>query len=80
MRGTASLNEVMVGYSTDSREQQTGNYIPPKPVYVINGNIGSEETFRQLDPNSIKSITRLKPADAKAYMDHRQKPALRWLN
>jgi len=65
MRGTASLNDVVVtGYGT--ADEKANNYIPPKPVYVVNGNIVSEETFQQLDPNSIKSITRLKPADAKS--------------
>ena len=65
MRGTASLNDVVVtGYGTS--DEKANNYIPLKPVYVVSGNIVSEETFQQLDPNSIKSITRLKPADAKS--------------
>lgn len=65
IRGQANLNDVVVvGYGTE-RKEEAANYIPPKPVYVVNGNIISDEAFRQINPNSIKSINRLKAADAK---------------
>ena len=67
MRGTASLNEVVVvGYGTQKRDDVDKPYVAPKAVYIVNGNIISDEAFQQINPNSIKSISKLKPNDAKA--------------
>ena len=66
VRGASSLNDVVVvGYGTERKEDAINNYTPPKPVYVVNGNIVSEEAFQQINPNSIKSIKKIKAADAK---------------
>jgi hypothetical protein len=65
IRGTAGLNDVVVvGYGTSDKEG-ISNYTQPKPVYVVNGSIISEEAFEQINPNSIKSINKLKPSEAK---------------
>ncbi len=66
VRGASSLNDVVVvGYGTEKKDDAVNNYTPPRPVYVVNGNIISEETFQQINPNSIKSIKKIKAADAK---------------
>lgn len=65
--GTASLDEVVVtGYGTNGSGEADRNYVAPKPVYVVNGSIMGEETFQQIDPGNIKSMEKLKPADARA--------------
>lgn len=66
IRGTSNLSEVVVvGYTSASGESSGNNYVPPpKPVYVVDGNIMNEEEFAQIDPNSIKSINKLKPSEA----------------
>lgn len=67
IRGTASLDEVVVvGYGSTRKEDITGSEVVRKPVYIVNGNVVSEEAFQQIDPNSIKSIDKLKPAAAKS--------------
>ena len=67
IRGAASLNDVVVvGYGTSGSENAGNNYVAPKPVYIVNGNIINDEAFEQINPNSIKSINKLKPGDAKA--------------
>lgn len=64
-RGT--LNEVVVttGYGTESVNFEK-QHAAPKQVYIVNGNIISDEDFQQINPNSIKSISKLKPGDAKS--------------
>ncbi len=64
----ASLNEVVVvGYGTEKeRNEANKTYTPPAPVYVVNGSIINQDAFQQIDPNSIKSLNKLKIADAKA--------------
>lgn len=68
IRGASTLDDVVVvGYSSTSGESSGNNYVPPpKPVYVVDGNIMSEEEFAQIDPNSIKSMNKLKPSEASA--------------
>ncbi len=64
---TSALNEVVVvGYGTEKRDDIDKPYVAPKQIYIINGNIVSDEAFQQINPNSIKSIIKLKPNDAKA--------------
>jgi hypothetical protein len=66
MRDATNLNEVVVvGYGTAKKDAITGSAAAPKPVYVVNGSVVSEEAFQQINPNSIKSIDHLKPAAAK---------------
>jgi hypothetical protein len=66
IRGASNLSEVVVvGYGAEKKDDMAGNYVAPKPVYVVNGNVVSDDVFRQIDPNSIKSIDKLKPAAAK---------------
>lgn len=63
---SANLNEVVVvGYGTTSSGEADRQYVAPKPVYVVNGNIISEDEFQQINPNSIKSMEKLKSSDAK---------------
>lgn len=67
IRGTTSLDEVVVtGYGTQSSSDNDKPYVAPKPVYVVNGNIIDDETFQQINPNSIKSIKVLKSGEAKS--------------
>lgn len=67
IRGTSSLNDVVVvGYSTINLNEVNKSYAAPKPVYVVNENIIDEDAFAQINPNSIKSINKLKPGDAKS--------------
>lgn len=65
IRSTASLSDVVVvGYGQSSTEADK-TYVTPKPVYVVNGSIVSDEAFQQIDPNSIKSMNMLKANEAK---------------
>jgi DNA-binding transcriptional MerR regulator len=67
IRGVASLNEVVVtGYAGNSDAEKSNAYVAPKPVYILNGDIISDETFAQINPNSIKRLSELKPKDAKS--------------
>lgn len=67
LRGASSLNEVVVvGYGTDNKNDAVNNYIAPKPVYIVNGNIVSDDVFKQIDPNAIKKIEVLKSKAATA--------------
>lgn len=67
LRGISSLNDVVVvGYGTEKSESANNYTPPPKPVYVVNGNIMSEEEFQKIDPNAIKKIEKLKPNAASA--------------
>lgn len=62
----ANLSEVVVvGYGTDKKEDMANTYVPAKPVYVVNGDIISEEAFNQINPNNIKSIKKLKASESK---------------
>ncbi len=62
-----SLDEVVVGYGTQRKDDGIEAAAPPPPpVYVVNGNIISAEAFRQIDPNAIKSLNKLKVNEAKA--------------
>lgn len=66
IRGAENLQDVVVvGYGTQSAGNIDKTYVAPKPVYVVNGNVISDEDFQQIDPNSIKSINKLKASDAK---------------
>ncbi len=65
--GKESLNEVVVvGYSSPNAGDRDKPYVAPKAVYIVNGNIISDEDFGQINPNSIKAMEKLKPGDAKA--------------
>jgi hypothetical protein len=67
LRGISSLNDVVVvGYTSQNASDVDKPYVVPKSVYIINGNIVSDEAFEQINPNSIKSINKLKPNDAKS--------------
>jgi hypothetical protein len=67
IRGTSSLQDVVVvGYGTETSDDKEKLYVAPKQVYIVNGNIVSDEAFQEINPNSIKSISKLKPNDAKA--------------
>ena len=62
-----ALSEVVVTSAYGAmRNESAGNYTPPKPVYVVNGTIVSDDAFQQMDPNSIKSMNKLKSGEAKA--------------
>jgi Domain of unknown function (DUF4139)/TonB-dependent Receptor Plug Domain len=64
MRGESSLNDVVVvGYGTSGNELNNDS---PKPVYVVNGTIMSEEEFQKINPNAIKKMEKLKPSAASA--------------
>lgn len=66
LRGASSLNEVVVtGYNVKSDADEGNGFVAPKPVYILNGGIISDETFQQINPNSIKKLNVLKPKDAK---------------
>jgi hypothetical protein len=67
LRGISSLNDVVVvGYGTNNGES-SDTYVPsPKPVYILNGKIMSEEEFQKINPNVIKKIEKLKPNAASA--------------
>ncbi|CAN5264213.1 DUF4139 domain-containing protein [soil metagenome] len=61
------LNEVVVvGYGTASNESLSNNYVAPKPVYIVNGNVISDDAFTQINPDNIKTINKLKPNAAMA--------------
>jgi len=65
--GSQGLNDVVVvGYGSSNGMDANYNYTPSQPVYVVNGNIISNEVFEQINPNSIKNIKKLKPGDAKS--------------
>jgi hypothetical protein len=67
IREKSSLDEVVVvGYATQNKEAADKPYVAPKAVYIVNENFVSDEDFQQINPNSIKSIDKLKPNDAKA--------------
>lgn len=64
---SSQLNEVVVvGYNTSNNGDASNNYVAPKPVYILNGNIISDEEYTQINPNSIKKISVLKPKEASA--------------
>ncbi|MDE3235761.1 MAG: mucoidy inhibitor MuiA family protein [Bacteroidota bacterium] len=66
IRGTSSLNDVVVvGYGT-RKEDADEEYKPAKPIYVVNGNIMSEDEFKQINPSSIKKMNVLKDKQATA--------------
>lgn len=67
IRGASSLNEVVVvGYGSSGNGDVSKDYIAPKPVYVLNGNIISDDEFAQINPNAIKKIEVLKSKAAAA--------------
>ena len=64
----SSLSEVVVtGYGSVREDREPiNNYTPPKPVFVVNGTIVSDDAFQQIDPSNIKSMSKLKGNEAKA--------------
>lgn len=67
IRGASSLNEVVVvGYGSSGNGDVSKDYVAPKPVYVLNGNIISDEAFAQINPNAIKKMEVLKSKAAAA--------------
>ncbi len=61
--GTA-LNEVVVtGYGSSSRETDDKDYMP-KPVYIVNGAVMSDAEFQKINPNAIKTVSKLKGSEA----------------
>lgn len=67
IRGLSSLNDVVVvGYGTSNGEPSNNYVPPPKPVYVVNGTIISEEEFQKINPNAIRKMEKLKPTAASA--------------
>lgn len=68
MNTSSQLNEVVVvGYGS-SGGGESNDYKPdaPKPVYVVNGAIMSEEEFSKISPNAIKKMDKLKSSSATA--------------
>jgi len=62
-----SLNDIVVLGYTSSNFESSNNYVPPpKPVYVVDGAIMSEEEFQKINPNVIKKMEKLKPSAASA--------------
>lgn len=61
-----ALSEVVVvGYGVrKDGDFEDKAYQAPKPVYVVNGAIMSEYEYQKLNPNSIKSINKLKAGQA----------------
>lgn len=67
IRGASSLNEVVVvGYGSTGNGDVSKDYVAPKPVYILNGNIISDEEFAQINPNAIKKMEVLKSKAAAA--------------
>lgn len=63
---SSNLSEVVVtGYGTTGSDF-SNNYVAPKPVYILNGNVISEYEYTQINPNSIKKLSVLKSKEAQS--------------
>jgi hypothetical protein len=64
---SSQLDEVVVvGYATSNSSDASNNYVAPKPVYILNGNVISDYEYTQINPDAIKKISVLKSKEASA--------------